>query len=200
MNHTNLLHLYLGTESRETGLSCHASFPKFCQQHIGKMEEKSIWKFIKDVSSGLAYLHSLNPPIIHQDIKPDNILISKDGDYLITDFGISKQLRSTLKKSANHLNSAGAVSYMGPERFSKQYQAVKASDYGLWSNSFRAASGELRPVEWEVACLTMVRNRISGRILSKIMYVVASCLAKETWEARQKAIEYYAQLSLRTES
>ena len=46
---------------------------------IGQMTEGDLWKFVLDVSAGLAYLHSQQPPIIHQDIKPDNILITSDG-------------------------------------------------------------------------------------------------------------------------
>ncbi len=43
---------------------------------VGTLSLKDdLWKFIFDTASGLAYLHSCNPPIIHQDIKPANILI-----------------------------------------------------------------------------------------------------------------------------
>ena len=59
---------------------------------IGKeLKEKDIWKFVFDVSSGLSYLHACNPPIIHQDIKPANVLIDDYFNYAITDFGISSQ-------------------------------------------------------------------------------------------------------------
>jgi serine/threonine protein kinase len=188
LNHTNLLHAnYLGTEAQGNRvylvmpLCPNGSVSKF----IGNMDENSIWKFIKDVSSGLAYLHSLNPPIIHQDIKPDNILISKDGDYLITDFGISKQLRSTLKKSAHHLNSAGAVSYMGPERFSKQYQAVKASDiWSLGATIFELATGDLPFCGMGGGMLNNGAEipSLPEEFSPVLEMVMASCLAKETWE------------------
>ncbi|MDE6648975.1 MAG: protein kinase, partial [Muribaculaceae bacterium] len=41
----------------------------------GAVDESDIWQFIHDVASGLKYLHNLPDPIIHQDIKPDNILV-----------------------------------------------------------------------------------------------------------------------------
>ena len=135
LNHTNLLHAnYLGVNSQDS--RPYLVMP-FCpdgsaSKRAGKMPEKELWRFIRDVASGLAYLHEQDPPIIHQDIKPDNILILKSGGYVITDFGISKQLKSSLRKSAmQQLNSTGSIAYMGPERFSKQYQAIKASD--IWS-------------------------------------------------------------------
>lgn len=101
-----------------------------CKSKIGSMLEEDVWKLIADVAAGLAYLHERN--IIHQDIKPDNILIDNNGNYVITDFGISVKVRSTLRKSMNVQSStSGTTAYMGPERFSKNPQVIPASD--IWS-------------------------------------------------------------------
>jgi hypothetical protein len=100
-----------------------------CYGRIGKFTEEEAWKLIGDVASGLAYLHAQD--IIHQDIKPDNILIDNNGNYVITDFGISVQARSTLRKSARQASSGGTTAYMAPERFSRDAAPVKASD--IWS-------------------------------------------------------------------
>ncbi|MCQ2324624.1 MAG: bifunctional serine/threonine-protein kinase/formylglycine-generating enzyme family protein [Paludibacteraceae bacterium] len=108
----------------------------YCQQgslvkRIGKMSESEIRQLIHDVAAGLAYLHERD--IIHQDIKPDNILIDEAGNYVITDFGISTRARSTLRKSvaASSANSGGTIAYMGPERFGKEPAPIMASD--IWS-------------------------------------------------------------------
>lgn len=95
-----------------------------------RMPEIEVWKLLHDVSAGLAYLHAKNPPIIHQDIKPDNILISDEGHYMITDFGISARVRSTLSKVQSEM-SGGTLAYMGPERFGQTPQPIMASD--IWS-------------------------------------------------------------------
>lgn len=101
-----------------------------CYKHVGKLTEDEAWKLIENVASGLAYLHSRD--VIHQDIKPDNILIDDNGNYLITDFGISVKSRSTLRKSVNNASaSGGTTAYMAPERFSKDPKPLKASD--IWS-------------------------------------------------------------------
>lgn len=100
-----------------------------CHRQIGTMTEEQIWKMLHDVASGLAYLHEQG--IIHQDIKPDNILIDPMGNYVITDFGISVQSRSTLRKSMNIASGSGTTAYMGPERFSTDPTPLKASD--IWS-------------------------------------------------------------------
>lgn len=100
-----------------------------CHRMVGAMTEEQIWKLLHDVSSGLAYLHKLG--IIHQDIKPDNILVDNAGNYVITDFGISVQSRSTLRKSMSVASGSGTTAYMGPERFSADPMPLKASD--IWS-------------------------------------------------------------------
>ena len=100
-------------------------------KRIGGMPETEICKVLHDVASGLAYLHAHD--VIHQDIKPDNILLDDAGNYVITDFGISTRARSTLRKSvaASTAHSGGTIAYMGPERFGKEPAPIKASD--VWS-------------------------------------------------------------------
>ncbi|MGM9782736.1 MAG: protein kinase [Paludibacteraceae bacterium] len=98
-------------------------------KRIGGMSETEIRKVLHDVASGLAYLHAND--VIHQDIKPDNILLDDAGNYVITDFGISTRARSTLRKSVVSSTAGGTTAYMGPERFGKEPAPIKASD--VWS-------------------------------------------------------------------
>ena len=124
----------------------------YCEQGnigkmIGKMTEEEAWKLIRDCSSALAYLHAMNPPILHQDIKPANILLSDNGDYMLTDFGVSTQAKQSLSRVSNQekdLLSAGTISYMAPERFSKQNLPIMANDvYSLGSTAYEMLSGML---------------------------------------------------------
>ena len=93
LHHPNLLHLNHFDVFGQCPFLVMPYCPKGSSASLkGKMSEKQIWRFIRDVSCGLMFLHNQNPPIIHQDIKPDNILIGDDDKFIISDFGISRKL------------------------------------------------------------------------------------------------------------
>jgi serine/threonine protein kinase len=96
-----------------------------CHGLAGRMDEDDIIKFMHDVSAGLEYLHDHN--IIHQDIKPDNILLDDNCNYMVTDFGISVSTDGSFG-SSNGM-SGGTRAYMGPERF----EGVVSSASDMWS-------------------------------------------------------------------
>jgi TPR repeat protein len=90
-------------------------------------EEESA-ALLAQLSDALAYLHSRNPAIIHQDIKPDNVLIDEDGNFLLTDFGISSRMRHTMAKSTGKASTSMSIAYAPPERFSGTPRSLAASD------------------------------------------------------------------------
>ena len=80
----------------------------------GVFSEKELAKFLVQIGGALAHLHKYE--IVYQDIKPDNVLIDSEGNYLLMDFGISSSLRSTLTKSTTSTQTM-TVAYATPERF-----------------------------------------------------------------------------------
>ena len=60
-------------------------------------QEYSVWIFLRHMSDALQYLHHQHPPVIHRDLKPDNIIGKKVASGLvvwkIADFGIARVLR-----------------------------------------------------------------------------------------------------------
>jgi len=151
-----------------------------------RITEHQCWQLLHDVAAGLAYLHEKNPPVIHQDIKPDNILISDEGTYMITDFGISARVRSTIRAEQAMEQSAGTLAYMGPERFSATPKPIMASD--IWS---------LGAMMYELMTKGNPPFGSHGGVLQKngadiptiaedysqdIKDIVYKCLSKETWD------------------
>lgn len=161
--------------------------PSSVGDKVGKMDEDEIWKFIKGVSYGLAYLHDND--IIHRDIKPDNILIDEQGNFVITDFGLSTKMRSTLRKASARQNKStdqsGTIGYMAPEMFSAHPNAVKATDiWALGATIYEIATGEMPfcgqggVMELHGAELPELPSHYS-RELGELM---TKCLSKDTWD------------------
>ncbi len=152
---------------------------------VGKLDESQIVKFIHDVASGLAFLHEQNPPIIHQDIKPDNILLTDHGDFIITDFGISTRIRSTLRRSVNNTYSGGTMAFMAPERFDRNPMPIKAND--IWS--LGAAAYELMTGDAPFGNMGGVALKNGAEIpenngpySTELKELVEKCLSKEPWD------------------
>ena len=150
---------------------------------IGKMDERKVAQFLRDVSSALAYLHSKD--IVHQDIKPDNVLMDGDGNFLVTDFGISTRMRSTLRRSITEKKGAGTRAYMGPERFGRNNQSVKASDvWSLGATLHELMSGDV-PFGEDGGLVQMMGALIpeaEGDWSADLKRLVERCLSKETWD------------------
>ncbi len=90
--------------------------------------EEVIARILKDIGDALAYLHSREPVILHQDIKPDNILMADDGHFILTDFGISTRTRNTIRKQTSTANNSLSPSYAPPEKFAAKPFSNAASD------------------------------------------------------------------------
>ena len=71
----------------------------------------------------LGYLHTLNPPVVHRDIKPDNVIRGEDGRLWVVDFGAVRDFSTTMGGGSTVVGTYG---YMAPEQF--RGQAIPASD------------------------------------------------------------------------
>lgn len=111
---------------------------------LGTLSEHDAAKLMKQLASALEALHNHEPPVIHQDIKPENILINDRGNYLLTDFGISKKMRRTLTQSAGIANSSGTLPYLPPEAFAADRSVSGAYDvFQLGVTIYELITGEL---------------------------------------------------------
>lgn len=147
-NHENLLRPlhYAASEDRKPYLVLPYCKNGSLQKDVGKFSEEQAWHLLRDVANGLAFLHAMQPMIIHQDIKPDNIMVGNDGKtYMITDFGISTHSKSALRKSmSTAFKSAGTMAYMAPEKFGETVEPIMANDiYSLGCTVFEMLTGNV---------------------------------------------------------
>ena len=84
----------------------------------------TVIQYIKELAPALQHAHDQN--ILHRDIKPDNILIGRQGELLLSDFGISLLSRTGRTSLHSSTSTGGTPYYMAPEQF--RGKPSKASD------------------------------------------------------------------------
>jgi serine/threonine protein kinase len=67
-----------------------------------------------EIASALEHAHGKTPAVVHRDISPSNVLLSRAGEVKLSDFGIAKVLRSS-RKATTTATIKGKVPYMAPE-------------------------------------------------------------------------------------
>lgn len=133
------------------------------------------------IASGLEAAH--NSHIIHRDIKPQNILISRDGTAKVTDFGIAKAASSnTITASA-----MGSVHYISPEQARGGFSDEKSDVYSLGVTMYEMLSGTL-PFTGESAVAVALAHiqeeavpltAMDATIPKGISDIVAKCMQKK---------------------
>ncbi len=99
--------LYLITELMDTDLS----------GILSQLDNRMKIQVTIDIASAVSFLHSFRPPVLHRDLKPGNILISRDGRIKLADFGVSRLLMDSQTQKAQMTRDAGTLLYMAPEVF-----------------------------------------------------------------------------------
>ena len=88
------------------------SLTSFVEKHE-KIPVHIKYSIIHDVSLGLCYLHSHDPPIVHRDLSPNNVLLTTHHVAKISDLGVAKVIKADSRKTMT--KAPGTVDFMPPE-------------------------------------------------------------------------------------
>ncbi len=148
------------------------------------------------VSMGIQAAH--NNHIIHRDIKPQNIIISKDGKVKVTDFGIAKAATSNTITS----NVMGSVHYTSPEQARGGYSDEKSDIYSLGITMFEMLTGRV-PFNGETTVAIAIKHiqeempspkEYVPEIPSSVASIVLKCCQKSPDRRYQNMEELIADL------
>ncbi|XP_030520422.1 probable LRR receptor-like serine/threonine-protein kinase At1g07650 isoform X2 [Rhodamnia argentea] len=106
-----------------------------------KLDWPARWKICLGIARGLAYLHEESRlRIVHRDIKTSNVLLDRDFNAKISDFGLAK----LSEDGKTHISTrvAGTIGYMAPEYAMRGYLTVKADVYSFGVVALETVSGK----------------------------------------------------------
>ncbi|MDR2493415.1 MAG: serine/threonine protein kinase, partial [Coriobacteriales bacterium] len=121
----------------------------------------------------LSYLHAKTPPVIHRDIKPQNIIICPDGSVGLTDFGIARTYRPEATSDTEY---AGTLPYAPPEQFGYAQSTPLTDIYALGIVLVYLATG------------SPLRQDLPGRIKDgQLRLLIEKCIAFDPADRFQDA-------------
>lgn len=163
----------------------------------GRLPYKEAVSIAIQVANGMDAAHKHN--IVHRDIKPQNIIISKEGKVKVTDFGIAKVASSaTINTSA----SMGSVHYISPEQARGGYSDERSDIYSLGITIFEMLTGTV-PFDGDSAVSVAVQHiqdsiplpsQLVEGVPVSVDKIVLKCTQKKTDRRYQSAAELIVDL------
>lgn len=163
----------------------------------GKLPYKEAVSIAIQVANGMDAAHKHK--IVHRDIKPQNIIISKEGKVKVTDFGIAKVASSaTINTSA----SMGSVHYISPEQARGGYSDERSDIYSLGITLFEMLTGTV-PFDGDSAVSVAVQHiqdsipapsQLVEGVPVSVDKIVLKCTQKKTDRRYQSASELIVDL------
>lgn len=159
----------------------------------GKIPFKEAVSIAIQVANGLDAAHKHN--IVHRDIKPQNIIISKEGKVKVTDFGIAKVASSS---TINSSSTMGSVHYISPEQARGGFTDARSDIYSLGIVLYEMLTGKVpfdgdTPVS--VALMHLEKEPVNVKcvnldIPTDLAYVTMKAISKEQSNRYQNVQEF----------
>lgn len=103
--------------------------------------------WMRELCDALLYLHRQDPPVVHRDLKPDNVLIDENDRVMLIDFGISKEAASgTVTRTIGRAVSHG---FSPPEQVLGTGTDARSDIYALGAIMYSALTGRTPPAAHE---------------------------------------------------
>ncbi|KAG7981114.1 hypothetical protein I3843_05G215400 [Carya illinoinensis] len=132
-------------------------FKKYCSKDDYQLDWETLYKIAVGIARGLEYLHrGCNARILHFDIKPHNILLDRNYNPKISDFGLAK-ICSRDESIISMLGTRGTAGYIAPEVFSRNFGGIShKSDVYSYGMMVLEMVGGRKNIDSEVDCTSEI--------------------------------------------
>jgi len=165
----------------------------------GHLNEAKAIGLAKQIAEGLAEAHRLG--VVHRDLKPQNVMIDKDGNAKIMDFGIARSLHTKGVTGTGVI--IGTPEYMAPEQAEGRDVDHRVDIYALGAILFEMVTGRV-PFEGATPLSIVLKHRsepptdpqtINAQISVGLSRIILRCLAKSRQDRYQSAADVLEDLN-----
>ncbi|XP_032982783.1 receptor-interacting serine/threonine-protein kinase 2 isoform X2 [Rhinolophus ferrumequinum] len=131
------------------------------------------FRILHEIALGVNYLHNMTPPLLHHDLKTQNILLDNEFHVKIADFGLSKWRLMSLSQSRNSKSApeGGTIIYMPPENYEPGQKSRASVKHDIYSYAV---------ITWEVLSRKQPFEEVTNPL--QIMYSVSQGHRPDTSE------------------
>jgi len=208
LNHPNIVSIYhVGQQGEQYYIIMEyldGSSLGYLMKSADRFAAGTVVRWMDQVCGGLHFAHEHG--VIHRDIKPDNLIVLKNGTVKITDFGIARLETSELVRTKDQ-TFMGTIYYCSPEQLREFKNIDRRTDiFSLGVVFYQLLTGKL-PFQGESIADTIDTiitkdpvppRRISSEIPGGLEHIVLKCLAKNPADRFQTAGELRAAISQST--
>jgi serine/threonine protein kinase len=164
----------------------------------GHLTEAKAVGLARQIAEGLAEAHRLG--VVHRDLKPQNVMIDKDGNAKIMDFGIARSLHTRGVTGTGVI--IGTPEYMAPEQAEGRDIDHRVDIYALGAILFEMVTGRV-PFEGTTPLSIVLKHRseppadpqtLNAQISSGLSRIILKCLAKRREDRYASAAEVVEEL------
>uniref|UniRef100_A0A3B4EYE3 non-specific serine/threonine protein kinase n=1 Tax=Pundamilia nyererei TaxID=303518 RepID=A0A3B4EYE3_9CICH len=126
-------------------------------------------RILYEIALGVNFLHNMNPPLVHHDLKTQNILLDGEFHVKIADFGLSKWRQLSVSRGSGSKPAEGTVIYMPPEEYEPSKSRRADVKHDMYSYAI---------IMWEVLSRQIPFKEVTNGI--QIMFSVLRGLRPDT--------------------
>ena len=129
----------------------------------GTLSAGDIFQIAGKLTDILCYLHAQKPPVIHRDIKPQNIIVGRDGNIYLIDFGIARVYKQQRSRDTTVILT---LDYASPEQYGFEQTSPLSDIYSMGVVLLYLATGRT------------IRSDLEAQIVNnRLRYLIEQCIA-----------------------